>query len=200
MGKLKKTPTFIKDLFIIEHSIFNDNRGWFTEMFNKKDFEEIGITVDFVQDNLSLSNKNVLRGIHFQTFHSQAKLIKILNGSVIDIAVDLRKESKTFKKYFSIELNANDNKMLFIPKGFGHGFLALEDNTILFYKCDDYYYKEYDGGIIYNDVDLNINWCSNPSSKIITMGFNPLLLSTASPIISSKDLQLQTFKEWNNNV
>lgn len=196
MGKLKKTPTFIKDLFIIEHSIFNDNRGWFTEMFNKKDFEEIGITVDFVQDNLSLSNKNVLRGIHFQTFHSQAKLIKILNGSVIDIAVDLRKESKTFKKYFSIELNANDNKMLFIPKGFGHGFLALEDNTILFYKCDDYYYKEYDSGIIYNDVDLNIDWGKDGLKD----GFKPILKSISVPIISSKDLQLQTFKEWNNNV
>ncbi len=165
-------------------------------MFNKKDFEEIGITVDFVQDNLSLSNKNVLRGIHFQTFHSQAKLIKILNGSVIDIAVDLRKESKTFKKYFSIELNANDNKMLFIPKGFGHGFLALEDNTILFYKCDDYYYKEYDGGIIYNDVDLNIDWGKDGLKD----GFKPILKSISVPIISSKDLQLQTFKEWNNNV
>ena len=186
--KLKKIPTFIDDLFIIEHSVFNDNRGWFTEIYNKKDFEEININVDFVQDNLSLSNKNVLRGIHFQTVHSQAKLIKILQGKVLDIAVDLRKESKTFGKYVSIELNSNENKMLFIPKNFGHGFLALEDNTILFYKCDDYYFKEHDGGIIYNDVDLNINWCRD--------GFKPIF----NPIISSKDLQLQTFKDWNNNV
>tara|TARA_B110000037_G_scaffold222917_1_gene300446 strand:+ start:930 stop:1478 length:549 start_codon:yes stop_codon:yes gene_type:complete len=154
------TQTNIKDLWIFEPRIFEDDRGYFFESFNENSFQkEIGISVHFVQDNQSKSDKGVLRGLHYQTGeHAQAKLVRVLKGSVLDVAVDLREGSSTFGEHFAIELSENNKKQLFIPRGFAHGFLVLEDNTIFVYKCDNFYNKDSEDGIIYNDKDLAIDW------------------------------------------
>jgi len=153
-------PTEIKDVWVIEPKIFEDERGYFFESFNAEQFnKETGLNVNFVQDNQSKSNKGVLRGLHYQVGeHAQAKLVRVLQGSVQDVAVDLRKNSPTFGKHFSIVLSAENNKQLFVPRGFAHGFLVLEDNTIFAYKCDNFYNKESEGGMIYNDNTINIKW------------------------------------------
>ena len=184
--KFKKIETGVKDLFIIEPQIFEDTRGYFFESYNYNTFKEIGIDNIFVQDNRSKSLKGVLRGLHFQKEdYSQAKLISVLKGSILDIAVDLRKNSKTFGKYFSIELNEKSKKMLFIPKGFAHGFLTLEDNTEIFYKCDNFYNPKNEIGIIWNDRDLNINW-----------NFEKYDIDENKLIISEKDKNNISFKEY----
>ncbi len=158
MFKFKKIETEIDGLYIIEPTVFGDNRGFFLESYNKKEFEEIGIADEFVQDNHSKSKKGVLRGLHFQTKHSQGKLVRVIKGSVFDVAVDLRKGSKTFGKWFGVELSAENKKMFFIPENFAHGFLTLEDETEFMYKCTDFYHPEYDSGIMWNDKDINIEW------------------------------------------
>ncbi len=152
--------TKIKDVWIIEPQIFKDDRGYFFESFNENKFQkETGLDVHFVQDNQSKSNKGVLRGLHYQTGkHAQAKLVRVLKGSVQDVAVDLRVNSPTYGKYISVILSAENNKQLFVPRGFAHGFLVLEDNTIFSYKCDNFYHKESEGGIIYKDQTINIDW------------------------------------------
>ena len=157
---MKVTETNLKGCFIIEPTVFNDGRGSFFESFNQKVFEEkTGLKVNFVQDNQSISQRGVIRGLHLQKGEfAQAKLTRVVKGRVLDVAVDLRKESKTFGKYFSIELSGENKKQLFVPKGFAHGFSVLEDNTIFAYKCDYYYSKVAESGIIYNDKDLNIDW------------------------------------------
>ena len=178
--------TEIKGLFIIEPQIFEDGRGFFLESYNYNTFKEIGIENIFVQDNHSKSLKGVLRGLHLQSGdYSQAKLISVLEGSMLDIVVDLRENSKTFGKYFSIELNEKSKKMLFIPKGFAHGFLTLEDNTEIFYKCDNFYNSKNEIGIIWNDKDLNINW-----------NFEKYDIDENKLIISEKDKNNISFKEY----
>lgn len=171
---------FLKGCFVITPKLFKDNRGYFFESYNQKEFEKkLGKDINFVQDNQSQSSKGVLRGLHFQTGDfEQAKLIRAIKGSILDICVDLRKESKTFGKHFSIELNDKENQQLFVPRGFAHGFLVLEDQTIINYKCDNYYNKESESGVIYNDKDLNIDW----------------KYSSDNLIISDKDKLLPTFK------
>lgn len=153
-------PTEIKDVWVIEPKIFEDERGYFYESFNADQFnKETGLNVNFVQDNQSKSNKGVLRGLHYQVGeHAQAKLVRVLQGSVQDIAVDLRKNSPTFGQYFSIILSGENHKQLFVPRGFAHGFLVLEDDTIFAYKCDNFFNKESEGGMIYNDETINIKW------------------------------------------
>lgn len=157
---MKVTETFLKGCFIIEPQIFSDERGYFFESFNAEKFNSsIGQKINFVQDNQSFSNRGVIRAIHYQTGEfAQAKLVRVLSGRVLDVAVDLRKESPTFGKHFSIELSVENKKQLFIPRGFGHGFSVLSDTAEFFYKCDNYYNKASEGGIIYNDVTLNIDW------------------------------------------
>ena len=157
---MKVTETFLKDCFIIEPKVFGDKRGSFFEVFNQKLFEEkVGFKVNFVQDNQSISQKGVLRGLHIQNGEfSQAKLVRVIKGRVLDVAVDFRKNSLTYGKHFSIELSEENNKQLFIPKGFLHGFATLEDNTIFSYKCDNYYNVASEKGILYNDTTLNIDW------------------------------------------
>ena len=178
--------TEIKGLFIIEPQIFEDGRGFFLESYNYNTFKEIGIENIFVQDNHSKSLKGVLRGLHFQSGeYSQAKLISILKGSILDVVVDLRKDSKTFGKYFSIELNEKNKKMLFIPKYFAHGFLTLEDNTEIFYKCDNFYNPKSEVGIIWNDIDLNIEW-----------NLQKYGIVREELIISEKDKKNISFKEY----
>ena len=156
MSKFKKIETGIEGLYIIEPTVFGDNRGFFLESYNKKEFEEIGITNEFVQDNHSKSKKGVLRGLHFQTKHSQGKLVRVIKGSVFDVAVDLRKGSKTFGKWFGVELSAENKKMFFIPENFAHGFLTLEDETEFMYKCTDLYHSTLFLNHILDDKSLYI--------------------------------------------
>jgi dTDP-4-dehydrorhamnose 3,5-epimerase len=157
---MKIFKTKLKGCFILEPEVFIDKRGYFLESFNKKTFaEKAGITVNFVQDNESFSTKGVLRGLHYQDgSFSQAKLVRVIKGKVLDVAVDLRKHSSTFGEYVSIELSENNKKQLFIPRGFAHGFVVLSDTAIFSYKCDNYYHKPSEKGVIYNDPDININW------------------------------------------
>ncbi|EDK88904.1 dTDP-4-dehydrorhamnose 3,5-epimerase [Fusobacterium polymorphum ATCC 10953] len=183
---IKKIETEIENLFIIEPQIFEDSRGCFFESYNYNTFKKIGIDNIFVQDNHSKSLKGVLRGLHFQKEdYSQAKLISVLKGGILDIVVDLRKNSKTFGKYFAMEINENNKKMLFIPKGFAHGFLTLEDGTEIFYKCDNFYNPQSEGGIIWNDRDLNIDW-----------NFKKYNIDKNELIISEKDKKNISFKEY----
>ncbi len=163
--------TKIKGLLIFTPRVFTDNRGYFMETYNRLAWEEF-INVDFVQDNESQSAKNVIRGLHFQKPpHAQDKLVRVVHGSVLDIAVDLRHKSPTYGEYVSVLLSAENKKQLFIPKGFAHGFVSLADQTILSYKCSNFYHPESDATILWNDKDLNINW------------------NVTEPIISEKDAQ-----------
>ncbi len=173
---MEVTDVFIKGLKIIKPAIFEDDRGAFFESYNSEKFIEAGIKENFVQDNQSLSHKGILRGLHFQTGeYAQAKLVRVIKGSVIDVAVDLRKNSATFGQHFSLELNDKNNLMFYIPVGFAHGFIALEDQTIFVYKCSALYNKQSEGGIIWNDSTLRIDW------------------GNVKPIVSEKDAILPAF-------
>lgn len=157
--KIKETP--LKDCYIIESAIIEDDRGYFFEKFNEKKFEETtGLNGHFVQDNISKSNYGVLRGLHLQKGeHAQAKLVSCLEGKVLDVAVDLRKDSPTFGKWFSVELTSENKLQLYVPRGFGHGFSVLSDEGAIFsYKCDNFYNKESEGSVLWNDSELNIDW------------------------------------------
>lgn len=162
---MKIEKTNIEGLLVIHPTVFKDDRGYFFESFNQKKFNELsGFDYNFVQDNQSLSSKNVLRGLHFQNPpFAQAKLVRVTRGSVMDVAVDLRKNSNTYGRYFSIILSGENNIALFIPEGFAHGFVTLEDNTLFIYKCSNYYNKESESTINWNDPSIHINWnCSSP--------------------------------------
>ena len=173
------TKTDIEGLIIIEPQIFKDSRGAFFESWNAKKIKQLGINEDFVQDNQSVSSKGVLRGLHFQNPpYAQAKLVRVIKGSVLDVAVDLRKNSPTYGKHVSVILSEQNNKSFFIPKGFAHGFLSLEDNTVFNYKCSDYYNKESEGSLLWNDEDLKIDW------------------QIDNPLVSEKDLQADLFKNF----
>ena len=173
------TKTDIQGLIIIEPQIFKDSRGAFFESWNAKKIKQLGINEDFVQDNQSVSSKGVLRGLHFQNPpYAQAKLVRVIKGSVLDVAVDLRKNSPTYGKHVSVILSEQNNKSFFIPKGFAHGFLSLEDNTVFNYKCSDYYNKESEGSLLWNDEDLKIDW------------------QIDNPLVSEKDLQADLFKNF----
>ncbi|WP_053970767.1 dTDP-4-dehydrorhamnose 3,5-epimerase [Mangrovimonas sp. ST2L15] len=176
--------TKLKGCFVIEPKIFEDERGYFFESFNQEKFNEtIGAEVKFVQDNESLSAKGVLRGLHFQNgAFAQAKLVRVIQGEVLDVAVDLRKNSETFGEYVSVKLSGQNKKQFFVPRGFAHGFIVLSDTAIFSYKCDNFYNKESEGGIIYNDKSLNIDW--------------EFPLEQAQ--LSEKDLVLPTFEAYLN--
>lgn len=150
--------TSIEGVYVITPKVYGDKRGYFFESYNKKDFLNAGININFVQDNESKSHRGVLRGLHFQKKYPQSKLVRVVKGEVFDVAVDLRKDSKTFGKYESVILSEENQKQFLIPKGFAHGFLVLSDEAKFVYKCDDFYHPEDEGGIIYNDPDININW------------------------------------------
>lgn len=155
---MKLTLTPIKDLVVIEPKVFEDQRGYFFEAYNKNVFHELGLDYDFVQDNQSYSTKGVLRGLHFQKQYPQAKLVRVLQGEVFDVAVDLRKDSPTYGKWYGVTLNAENKKMFMIPRGFAHGFLVLSDTAVFSYKCDDFYHPNDEGGIMYNDPDIGVEW------------------------------------------
>ncbi|WP_010248020.1 dTDP-4-dehydrorhamnose 3,5-epimerase [Acetivibrio cellulolyticus] len=158
MNNFSIKQTGIRDLVIIESKVFGDSRGFFMESYNKASFEELGLNMEFVQDNHSKSKKGVLRGIHFQTKYAQGKLVRVIKGRVYDVAVDLRKGSETFGKWYAIELTEENKTMFYIPEGFGHAFLTMEDDTEFSYKTTNIYHPEYDAGIIYKDKDIAIDW------------------------------------------
>ncbi len=158
MGKFKFTETQLKDVFIIEPIIFGDNRGYFMETYNYNDFKDVGLDYHFVQDNQSSSKKGVLRGLHFQKNFPQAKLVRVIKGEVFDVAVDLRKDSETYGKWVGVLLSEENKKQLLIPRGFAHGFLVVSDYAEFAYKCDEFYHPEDEGGIIYNDPKIDIEW------------------------------------------
>ena len=167
---MKVTETYLKGCFIVEPTVFTDGRGNFFESFNQKVFEDkIGLKVNFVQDNQSISQRGVLRGLHLQKGEfAQAKLVRVVKGKVLDVAVDFRKNSLTYGKHFSIELSEENNKQLFVPRGFLHGFITLEEDTIFSYKCDNYYNKGAEVGVIYNDKELNIDWLLKEDDIVIS--------------------------------
>ncbi|AXT54072.1 dTDP-4-dehydrorhamnose 3,5-epimerase [Aquimarina sp. BL5] len=175
--------TNIEGCFILKPRVFKDERGSFFESFNQKTFEKLtGLKINFVQDNQSTSTKGVLRGLHFQKGeYAQAKLVRVTRGSVLDVAVDLRQDSPTLGKHFAIELNDQNNYQLFVPSGFAHGFIVLSDEAVFNYKCDNYYHKEAESGIRYDDFDLEIDW----------------KLKSSEILLSEKDNILSNFSELN---
>ena len=158
MGDFNFNKTNIEGVYIIESKLFGDDRGYFTETYNKEQFAEVGLNMTFVQDNESKSSKAVLRGLHFQRKHNQGKLVRVTRGEVFDVAVDIRNGSKTYGQWEGVILSEENKKQLYIPKGFAHGFLVLSDEAVFNYKCTDFYAPEYDGGIMWNDPDINIKW------------------------------------------
>ena len=172
--------TPIKDLLVLKPKVYEDERGYFFESWNKQSFIDLGISLDFVQDNQSFSKKGVLRGLHFQKPpYAQGKLVRVIKGSVLDVAVDIRKNSDTYGQHYSIELTGKNNIMFWIPTGFAHAFITLEDDTIFSYKCTGIYHKDSEGALIWNDKDLNIDW------KI------------TDPIVSENDQLAEKFHEFN---
>ncbi|WP_395066905.1 dTDP-4-dehydrorhamnose 3,5-epimerase [Flavobacterium sp.] len=174
------TETKLKGCFIIEPKIIRDERGYFMESFNEKTFcNGVGTNVHFVQDNQSFSSKGVLRGLHYQTgAHAQAKLVRVIQGEVLDVAVDIRPESETYGQYVAVLLSGDNQTQFFVPRGFAHGFLVLSETATFFYKCDNFYNKESEGGLIYNDQTVNIDWN----------------FPTAHLLISEKDTVLPTLE------
>lgn len=180
MGKFNFIQTEIKDVYIIEPTVFGDNRGYFMETYNEKDFSVAGLNYKFVQDNQSSSKKGVLRGLHFQKTYPQAKLVRVLKGEVFDVAVDLRNNSPTYGKWVGVFLSEENKRQLMIPRGFAHGFVVTSEYAEFSYKCDEFYHPEDEGAIIYNDPDVAIKW---PNVGEITL--------------SEKDKKHLTLKEIN---
>lgn len=166
MGKFNFIKTDIEDVYIIEPTVFGDERGYFCETYNEREFAENGLDYVFVQDNQSRSTKGVLRGLHFQKKYPQAKLVRVIYGKVLDVAVDLRKGSETYGKWVSAVLSGENKRQLMIPRGFAHGFYVLSDTAEFCYKCDEFYHPEDEGGIIWNDPDIGIDWQLDGEPKL----------------------------------
>lgn len=158
MGKITVTPCDIEGLYVIEPTVFKDERGYFVETYNQNDMKEAGLDMVFVQDNQSMSTRGVLRGLHFQKQFPQGKLVRVVRGKVFDVAVDLRSESKTYGKWFGVELSAENMKQFYIPEGFAHGFLVLSDEAEFCYKCTDFYHPGDEGGLAWNDPEIGVKW------------------------------------------
>ena len=180
MSNFTFEKTAIEGVYIITPKVYGDDRGYFMETYKKSDFAEAGITCDFLQDNQSKSRKGVLRGLHFQKTYPQAKLVRVIKGEVYDVAVDLRKDSATYGKYVGVLLSEENKKQFFIPRGFAHGFMVLSEEAEFVYKCDDLYHPEDEGGLIYNDKTVNIDW---PEGYDV--------------ILSEKDKNFPTFENLN---
>ena len=180
MGKIIVETCHIEGLKVITPTVYGDKRGYFMETYNYNDFKEAGIDLDFVQDNQSASRKGVLRGLHFQKEHSQDKIVRCIRGEVFDVAVDMRKGSPTFGQWFGVRLSEDNKKQFFIPKHFAHGFLVLSEYAEFAYKCTDFYYPEDEGGIIYNDPEIGIEWPLDEAGELI---------------ISEKDTKWLTLRE-----
>ena len=181
MGRFTFEETEIYGLYIIDPPVFEDTRGFFVELFNGRDFREAGLDVTFVQDNLSLSEKGVLRGLHLQASHPQGKLVRVLRGEVFDVVVDVREDSPTFCRWKGTVLSGDNWRQVFIPPGLAHGFLVLSDEAEFLYKCTDFYYPEDERGILWNDPDLAIEWP---------------LIGGRTPLLSEKDTAWGTLREF----
>lgn len=174
---MEVTETELKGLFILKPKVFEDERGYFFESYSQKLFKDAGLDLNFVQDNQSLSQKGVLRGLHFQNPpHAQGKLVRVITGAVLDVVVDIRKDSKTYGKWYGLELTEKNKWMMYVPPGFAHGFLTLENNTVFSYKCTNFYNKASEDCLLWNDKDININW------------------NFDKPLLSAKDLEGKPFK------
>lgn len=180
---MKVTKTKLDGVLILEPDVFGDHRGWFMESWSKKKYEEVGINVEFVQDNESFTaKKGTLRGIHFQQMpFAQSKLVRVVQGAVLDVAVDLRKDSPTYLEWVAVELSSENKKQFFIPQGFGHGFLTLTDNVQFVYKCDNFYSKEHDRSIRFDDEQIGVEW------------------GVTDPIVSEKDMNAPKVKDSDCN-
>lgn len=180
---MKLETTFINDLVVLIPAVFEDERGYFFESYSKSKMLDVGIQIDFVQDNQSFSKRGTLRGLHYQNPpFAQTKLVRVLQGEIMDVAVDLRKDSPTYGKHFGIVLSAENKKQLLVPQGFAHGFSVLSETAVVSYKCDQYYNKPSEGGILYNDTLLNIDWG----------------MDLATAIVSEKDLILPNIENCNS--
>ena len=185
MGKFKFTEAPIKGLYIIEPQVFGDHRGYFMETYNYNEFKEAGLDMVFVQDNQSASKKGVLRGLHFQKKYPQGKLVRVLKGEVFDVAVDIRKDSETFGKWYGVILSEENKKQFYIPEGFAHGFLVLSDYAEFAYKCTEFYHPEDEGGILWCDEDIGIEWPLEGIDEVL---------------LSEKDRKNSSVKEFLNEV
>ena len=178
---MKVIDTPIKDLKILEPKVFGDSRGYFFESFNSKTFTDLGLSYNFVQDNESFSSYGTIRGLHFQRGeYAQAKLVRVIEGKVLDVVIDLRPDSATFKQSFQVELSSENKRMFLVPRGFAHGFAVLSKQAYFAYKCDNYYSPNHESGLIFNDQDLSIDW----------------QIKSEDQIISSKDLALPTLQQY----
>ncbi len=184
MTKVKLTKCPIEGLAILEPTVYGDERGYFFEAYNKFELQELGIDLDFVQDNQSKSKKGVLRGLHFQNTYSQSKLVRVLKGEVFDVAVDLRQNSDTFGDWYGVVLSEENKKQFLVPKGFAHGFLVLSEEAVFSYKCDEFYHPEDENGIIWNDPELKIVWP----------------IDDLDIFVSQKDQELKSFKEYRQSL
>lgn len=180
MGKFNFINTRIDGLYIVEPNVFCDERGYFMESYNKREFKDQGLDMCFIQDNESSSRKGVLRGMHFQTKYPQGKLVRVISGEVFDVAVDLRKDSQTFGEWVGVILSDKNKKQFYIPEGFAHGFLVLSENAVFTYKCTNYYHPEFESGFIWNDKQVSIDWPLEEIEKIL---------------LSEKDKKQKSFKE-----
>ena len=184
MGKFKFIETSIKDVYIIEPTVFGDERGYFMETYHADEFKESGLDVTFVQDNQSKSKKGVLRGLHFQYTNPQGKLVRVIKGEVFDVAVDLRKDSPTYGKWEGVILSEDNKKQFYVPEGFAHGFLVLSEVAEFTYKCTDFYDPSDEGGILWNDLDIGIEWPIGDVDEVL---------------LSDKDRQWKTLEETSTN-
>ena len=186
MGKILVTPCPIEGLYIIEPAVYGDSRGYFSETYNQKDMNEAGLTMKFVQDNQSGSAKGVLRGLHFQKQHPQGKLVRVIRGSVFDVAVDLRKGSKTYGQWYGMELTEDNHLQFYISEGFAHGFLVLSDFAEFCYKCTDFYRPDDEGGLAWNDPKIGIEWPGLTGTYPGSASGNGYALSDGTPLILSE--------------
>ena len=196
MGQIKVSKTPIDGLFIIEPAVHGDNRGYFMETYNSKDMSEAGLNMVFVQDNQSMSKKGVLRGLHFQKEFPQGKLVRVIKGSVFDVAVDLRKNSETYGKWYGVELTAENKKQFYISEGFAHGFLVLSDEAEFCYKVTDFYHPGDEGGLRWNDPEIGIEWPSVLGEYKGTASAEGYTLSDGTPLnLSEKDQKWDCLKD-----
>ncbi len=185
MGKITVTPCDIEGLYVIEPTVFKDERGYFVETYNQNDFREAGLDMVFVQDNQSMSVKGVLRGLHYQKEFPQGKLVRAVRGEVFDVAVDLRTGSRTYGKWFGVVISAENKKQFYIPEGFAHGFLVLSDEAEFAYKCTDFYHPDDEGGLLYNDPDIGVEWPFEEGVELI---------------LSDKDQKWSGIKEYTKGI
>ena len=199
MGRIEVENAPIEGLYIIEPAVYGDSRGYFTETYNQRDMAEAGLDMTFVQDNESVSTKGVLRGLHFQKTHPQGKLVRVMEGRVFDVAVDLRKDSPTFGKWFGVELTEDNHKQFYISPGFAHGFLVLSERAKFAYKCTDFYHPEDEGGLAWNDPAIGIIWPELVGDYKGTPSGDGYMLMDGTPLkLSEKDEKWEGIKAEDN--